>query len=177
MALLGSASSFVGGFGAQRALRGGPAAPLRANALEAVFDDYEEDGLSEVANSAVGVGGCTELMMAAQRNSADAIADLAKGGADVDEQDSYGWTAMRYAVRANNKEAATALIKLGAKVDKPSESGRTPLMSAAANGISDMVKLLLANGADVSLKSMEGTTALDLAKAGGSDGCQIASTI
>lgn len=160
LALLGSASSFVGGFGVQRVQRGSPAVALRAS-------EFEE----AVAGSAVGDGGTTPLMMAAHQNDADEVEGFVKNGANIDDKDSYGWTALRYAVRAGNKDAASTLLKLGAKVDEPSASGRTPLMSAAANGISEMVELLLANGADVNAKNEKGVTALDLAKRGGSTAC------
>mmetsp|Transcript_173276 Transcript_173276/g.550085 ORF Transcript_173276/g.550085 Transcript_173276/m.550085 type:complete len:181 (-) Transcript_173276:136-678(-) len=123
------------------------------------------------AGNAVGDGDTTPLMLAAHTNVVDEIKGFVDNGADLNAQDSYGWTALRYAVRANNVDAATVLIEAGADVNLASNSGRTPLMSAAGNGMSDMLALLLKCGADPDLVAKNGETAFRIAMRGGEMGC------
>mmetsp|Transcript_111830 Transcript_111830/g.315913 ORF Transcript_111830/g.315913 Transcript_111830/m.315913 type:complete len:208 (+) Transcript_111830:105-728(+) len=124
------------------------------------------------AASGVGGGGTTEIMKAAHDNDAAKVQELVKiAGADVNTQDTYGWTALRYAVRGNKAQAAEALIEAGADVNLASHSGRTPLMSAAGNRLSGMVRLLIKNGADKTLKDANEQTAYDLSLRGGQVSC------
>lgn len=122
-------------------------------------------------SAGVGDAGTTPLMLAAHTNDAAGVRELAAKGADLNAQDSYGWTALRYAVRGRCAEAAEALVALGADVNLSSRSGRTPLMSAAGNGLSGMIRLLLKNGADKAATDKSGRTAYDIAMRGGSTGC------
>jgi ankyrin repeat protein len=115
--------------------------------------------------------GITSLMTAANSGDAAEIRKLAEGGAEPNELDAYGWSALRYAVRSGHMDAATALIELGADVDLASKSGRTPLMSAAGNGLSDMVEMLLKAGADHQATNSAGETAFRISMRGGVLGC------
>merc|ERR1719188_1818194 len=90
---------------------------------------------------------------------------------DVNEQDDFGWTALRFAVRAGHEAAATALIESGADVNLASSSGRTPLMSAAGNGYSSVVEMLLKAGADTTAVNKAGETAFRITLRGGVLGC------
>mmetsp|Transcript_1738 Transcript_1738/g.3852 ORF Transcript_1738/g.3852 Transcript_1738/m.3852 type:complete len:179 (-) Transcript_1738:171-707(-) len=112
------------------------------------------------------VAGSSPLMVAAFEGKADQVKALVDSGAAINDQDEFGWTAIRYAVRKNHPAAARMLVDLGANVDIPSESGRTPLMSAAGNDLTDMVKELLKAGADQTLKDANGMTASDHARFG-----------
>mmetsp|Transcript_37745 Transcript_37745/g.46760 ORF Transcript_37745/g.46760 Transcript_37745/m.46760 type:complete len:175 (-) Transcript_37745:94-618(-) len=123
-------------------------------------------------SGALGDGGTTPLMMAAHKGDAEEVKGYVKNGANLNAQDTYGWTALRYAVRADQVEAAKALIEGGCDLNIASKSGRTPLMSAASNGIADMVKLLLDAGADAKAKNELGYTAYDLSMRGGETGCE-----
>lgn len=110
-------------------------------------------------------------MAAAHDNKGDEIKQLIDGGADVNTQDKYGWTALRYAVRNDCREAVEALVELGADVNLSSNSGRSPLMSAAGNSLSHMVRILLKNGADKQQKDKAGETAYEHSLRGGHSGC------
>merc|ERR1712190_114656 len=110
--------------------------------------------------------GATPLMLAAWAGNDAEIKTLVETGEDLNEQDDFGWTAVRYAVRNSQAAAAKRLVDLGADVNKPSKTGRTPLMSAAGNGLVDMVDGLLKSGADLTLKDANGVTALEHARFG-----------
>lgn len=110
--------------------------------------------------------GASPLMIAAWAGDDAKIKSLVDDGAVLDEQDDFGWTAIRYAVRNSKPAAAQTLVDLGADVNLASKTGRTPLMSSAGNGLVDMVDGLLKSGADVTLKDNNGMTALEHARFG-----------
>jgi ankyrin repeat protein len=134
-------------------------------------------GLREVTRHIARAGaepadsGISALMTAANAGDAAEIRKLVDSGAEPNQQDAYGWTALRYAVRSGHMDAATALIENGADVDLASKSGRTPLMSAAGNGLSDMLEMLLKAGADHKAKNSAGETAFRISMRGGKLGC------
>ena len=83
-------------------------------------------------------------------------------GADVEEKDEAGITALMYSSAYNKNPLSTEeLIKLGADINAKSEDGRTPLMWAAAlNPTADVITVLLRAGADVNARMDNGFTAL-----------------
>ena len=93
--------------------------------------------------------GNTALMMAAFRKNQEAVLDMLKRGAQVNQK---GWTALHYAAAAGSTEIATILLDHYAYIDAESPSGMTPLMIAAREGQEGVVKLLLEQGADATLK-------------------------
>ncbi|TFW27115.1 ankyrin repeat domain-containing protein [Duganella callida] len=93
--------------------------------------------------------GNTALMMAAFRKNKDAVLDMLKRGAQVNQK---GWTALHYAAAAGSVEITTLLLDKYAYIDAESPSGMTPLMIAAREGQEDVVQLLLEQGADATLK-------------------------
>mmetsp|Transcript_60259 Transcript_60259/g.140942 ORF Transcript_60259/g.140942 Transcript_60259/m.140942 type:complete len:200 (-) Transcript_60259:110-709(-) len=108
--------------------------------------------------------GCTELMQAAYKGDTKKVKALVDGGADINQQDAYGWTAVRYAVRNRQVKSTQTLLDLGADVNIASKTGRTPLMSAAGNGLEELCKLLVEQGdADIMAADEGGKTAYDLA--------------
>ncbi|CAE7803216.1 ANKRD11 [Symbiodinium necroappetens] len=112
--------------------------------------------------------GCTELMQAAYKGDTKKVKALVDGGADVNQQDAYGWTAVRYAVRNRQLKSTETLLDLGADVNIASKTGRTPLMSAAGNGLEELCKMLVEQGdADIMAGAPAadegGKTAYDLA--------------
>lgn len=83
-------------------------------------------------------------------------------GADVEEKDEAGMTALMYAAAYNkNPLSAQELIKFGADVKARSNDGRTALMYAAAlNPTADVLDILLKAGSEVNARTDEGWTAL-----------------
>jgi len=89
---------------------------------------------------------------------------LIKSGANVDEADNLGETALMFASTRNNKKIAKILIENGADVNKKDKFGKTALMLAAQNNNDKIVELLIKNGAKVDETDNDGKTALDYAK-------------
>jgi len=93
--------------------------------------------------------GNTALMMAAFRTNKQAVLEMLKRGAQVNQK---GWTALHYAAAAGSVEITTILLDKYAYIDAETPSGMTPLMIAAREGQEDVVALLLKEGADATLK-------------------------
>lgn len=93
--------------------------------------------------------GNTALMMAAFRKNKEAVLEMLKRGAQVNQK---GWTALHYAAAAGSVDIVTILLDKYAYIDAESPSGMTPLMIAAREGQEDVVQLLLDQGADATLK-------------------------
>jgi ankyrin repeat protein len=93
--------------------------------------------------------GNTALMMAAFRQNKDAVLDMIKRGAQVNQK---GWTALHYSAAAGSVEITAILLEHHAYIDAESPSGMTPLMIAAREGQEKVVKQLLEEGADATLK-------------------------
>ena len=113
--------------------------------------------------TAVQVASAGEVADAAMRGDAAAVADLLDGGADVNEPQSDGATALHWAVHGDFPELAALLIDAGADVSARNRAGVTPLSLAAETGNAAMVERLLNAGAD-SLETLpNGETALMMA--------------
>ena len=96
------------------------------------------------------------LMLAAAR--ADVIGALLGAGANPNETNDFGKTALMYAAQEGNGEGVRRLLAAGAEVDAatttrgicgPQIIGRTALMYAARQGTPEVVRMLLAAHADV----------------------------
>lgn len=113
--------------------------------------------------AAVHVAAAGELADAAMRGDAAAVADLLDGGAEVNEPQSDGATALHWAVHGNRPDLAALLIDAGADVVARNRAGVTPLSLAAETGNAAMVDRLLDAGADPRETLPNGETALMMA--------------
>lgn len=104
-----------------------------------------------------------DLADAVMRRDAAAIADLFNGGADVNEPQSDGATALHWAVYGDLPGLAALLIGAGADVAARNRAGVTPLSLAAETGNAAMVERLLDAGADSRETLLNGETALMMA--------------
>ena len=113
--------------------------------------------------------GFTAMDWATRTGRTDAIAELARAGADPELHDSgpNGWTPLLHAVHKNQLGSVRALLAAGARVDSRGDNGLTPLMLAAAQGETEIVEELLAAGADPRLQGPIGWTALEQAVGSG----------
>ena len=99
-------------------------------------------------------------------NTRRLLALLLKNGAQLDQRDLYGRTALAYAVEKGALQSVRFLLKAGADPNEADDGGVTPLMLAASLGIldddhpRDKIKLLLRHGAYVNLVDHDGRTPL-----------------
>jgi len=105
-------------------------------------------------------GGCTPLMLAAEREAEDAVRVLLGRGADLEACDSAGNTPLHMACRTKNLRIVQDLVTAGANVNARMADGCTPLILATAFSLPTMVEFLLNAGADISASDNEGFTAL-----------------
>ena len=102
--------------------------------------------------------GRTALMSAAAGNHPEAMTVLVQAGADMNQEDIIGRTALMW---AEKKVVAKTLLALGADVNyASSKDGMTALMYAASFGKPEMVKFFIDARADVHLADKGGSTAL-----------------
>lgn len=103
------------------------------------------------------------LMLAVQSGDVAAVDQVLKRGADPNQPDGHGATALMWAIPDIDK--VRRLVAAGANVNaRSTDPGRTPLLIAAGYpGTVELLKLLLANGADLNAKDGAGFTALGLA--------------
>ena len=111
------------------------------------------------------VVGARLLRAAAMRRDATSLAELLRqGGADVDDGDANGATALYWATWTGESEAVRLLLEAGAAPGKADTDGFTPLMVAAYYGHRGVVVQLLAAGAESGPRDSVGRTALDWAQ-------------
>lgn len=86
--------------------------------------------------------------------------------ADINAQDSYGYTLLMRASLYGELQEAEKLIKVGAKLDMQNLEGETALMLATSfRPNAGIAELLISKGADLHLRAWNGRTALHYAAA------------
>lgn len=93
------------------------------------------------------------------------LEDCIKNGANVDERDSNGWTALLHAEWEKHKSAVEFLIAHKANVNYQS-NGYCALIEAARWGREEICEMLLKAGADTNL-TWQGRTAVQAANRNG----------
>ena len=78
---------------------------------------------------------------------ADAVTRLLESGADPNESDESGWSALHAAAVRDHPAVVAKLLAAGAAVDSRDQAGFTPLLNAAAAGPA-VIEQLLSAGAD-----------------------------
>ncbi|EAX92377.1 ankyrin repeat protein, putative [Trichomonas vaginalis G3] len=84
-------------------------------------------------------------------------------GANINEKDKYGNTALHIAAWNNSKETTEVLISHGANVNEKGQNGKTPLHNASYKNSKEIAELLISFGANVNEKDEYGNTALHIA--------------
>jgi ankyrin repeat protein len=98
----------------------------------------------------------------------DTVKDLLARGADVNEKDNAGYTALIFAAgRKDNIGRARLLLDNGASIDEKNIYGNTALINAASVNNIEMVRFLLDNNADTGVRNKNGHTAQSVAEAKG----------
>jgi ankyrin repeat protein len=86
-------------------------------------------------------------------------------GADLDLQDSDGWSALMEASANKNEYIVKFLLEKGANPNLQNKLGKTALIIAIKRAASlKIIELLLDNGANIHLKNEKGNSALKIAR-------------
>ena len=110
-------------------------------------------------------------IQAAKENDLHIANLLTVAGADINEKDMYGQTALMYAVSQDLQKGVQLLLKAGADVNLKNARDETVLMRAAFKNLPDMLSLLIQNGANINDKDISDWTALMYASKRGSKQC------
>ena len=98
------------------------------------------------------------LIDAVKRQDADAIRRLLGEGADPNEPQADGATALHWAAHREHTDAVDLLLGAGADVNAVNRLGASALFLASKNGDADLIERLLAAGADPGLALPAGET-------------------
>lgn len=110
-------------------------------------------------------GGDTPLMVAAFLNDIVSVNTLLRFGANLDERDKDGETALLLAAsNATGKRIVEVLVAEGANPHATDAAGNNALMLAAAGHNLDAVDFLSRQSIDACASNLEGQTALEMAK-------------
>lgn len=108
--------------------------------------------------------GTTPLLLAAFKRHWNCMSEIAKAGADLNEKDNHGFTALSYTLQNNVIEWTKLLLELGADINAPINSfNDTPLTYSLKTQKDQCIELLLERGADVNLSDKNGNTPLHFA--------------
>ena len=78
-----------------------------------------------------------DLHTASRENSPEEVVKILVNGADVNETDERGWTALHYAALEDSTEVAKILVENGADVNKPDEYNITDLMEKIIKSLTE----------------------------------------
>lgn len=112
------------------------------------------------ANGSAAAGAAASVADAAERGNAAAVLALLKQGADVNQAQADGATALHWAAHHNDVALTKRLLAAGARANSANDYGITPLFLAAVNGSAEMLDALLAGGADANVSRPSGESAL-----------------
>lgn len=104
------------------------------------------------------------ILMAAAAGHDDIVKLFIEYGANIENEDATGQTALALAVSAGYEDVVETLVYDGADVNKTDINGELPIVTAAKNGSLPIVKLLVQGGANTSKKNKYGWTALEAAE-------------
>jgi len=108
------------------------------------------------------------VLAAAKHGTVSELRTSLAAGADADEADGDGTTALHWAVHRGALDAVAALLAAGAPVDAENRYGVRPVYLAAENGDAAVMRALLAARADARAVFAEGETLLMTASRTGS---------
>lgn len=103
------------------------------------------------------------LELAAKHGHTEVVEVLLDHGADANDADTLGWTALHFAAEDNQAKTADVLIMIaGADINAIEHMGRTPIHDAAAWSSNDVLRGRLRRGAKTNEADLDGRTALTL---------------
>lgn len=105
----------------------------------------------------------THMMYAAQIGHVDRVRWLLARGADIDQTDVAGWTALLHAASTGEESVIRYLMAKGANPHTLAADGSTPLLIASRYGHARCVRFLLAIGANANAARLSGETPIHAA--------------
>lgn len=108
----------------------------------------------------ISCGSSVPFMKSACDGNLNAIQTAIKSGADINQKDESGYTALMHAVWCKQPEMAKYLIGAGADVNAKDSSGMDALLYAVDYSQIKIIPLLLEKGADIESKEGSGLTPL-----------------
>lgn len=102
-----------------------------------------------ISRPASGTEAASQIAAAARMDAASRVAELIAAGADVNQPEPDGTTALLWAVYHNNAAMVAALLAAGADPSLLNQLSLTPLLQASRYGSAELIDLLLAAGASV----------------------------
>jgi ankyrin repeat protein len=148
----------------------GQTLPITRNLHDALWR-LRERGLT--LQHGVSVGSKSSLKFTAlhygayYKDDADYLTLLLDFGAEIDEKDSYGWTALACTAERNNSKSARLLLDRGADIESRDDAGWTPLLRSVNCNSHSVLLLLLKRGANYHATSSKGESILHFAAAKG----------
>ena len=109
---------------------------------------------------AAGAGADLRVIHAVQARDLDAARRGLDAGADANQAETDGTTALHWAARYGDLDAASLLVRAGASVTAANRYGVQPIALASVNGDAKMLELLLRAGADPRTVMSKGETVL-----------------
>ena len=100
------------------------------------------------------------LVQAARNRDTAAVKALLGQGAEVDETEPDGATALHWAAYRDDDATVEVLVRAGANANAVNDYGVTPLWLACQNGSAAVVERLLKSGADPNIAHVSGVTPL-----------------
>ncbi|WP_109506319.1 ankyrin repeat domain-containing protein [Nocardioides speluncae] len=97
-----------------------------------------------------------DLLAAAARGDADAVAEAIRAGADLEQRDRNGRTALLLAAAADHVAAARVLVAHGADPDALDDRHDTPWLVTGVTGSVAMAELLLTADPDLTIRNRFG---------------------
>ena len=113
----------------------------------------------------------TAVWAASQSNHSHIVELLLQAGANINAQNSDGWTLLHLAAAVGRATVVHSLIITGADVNARADGGATPLLFAAQSGhlfasqseTLEVVQMLIDAGSDIRATTNNGTTVLHMA--------------
>ncbi|KAL7303077.1 hypothetical protein TKK_0004292 [Trichogramma kaykai] len=89
------------------------------------------------------------LAVLAESRDKEILRALIEAGADIEQRNDEGYTALHTSINSENSDYAIFLIENGADLNSPTSSGETPMQMSVHCRLADVVEALCRRGADV----------------------------